>query len=95
MIENPEPIPNGNDPIYLMVISDMEKRAIHGKNTYGTFLQAHNGRNALQDLYEELLDACVYLKQYMIETHVVASFLDDSLSSKAYISHSEKRKEAK
>jgi hypothetical protein len=38
-----------------------------GIQTYGIPLQAFNGRDALQDLYEELLDACCYLKQYIEE----------------------------
>ena len=38
-----------------------------GIATYGTPLQPFNGRNAKQDLLEELLDACQYAKQICIE----------------------------
>jgi hypothetical protein len=39
-----------------------------GIETYGTTLQPFNGRNAKQDLLEELLDACQYAKQICLET---------------------------
>lgn len=66
----PEPKQNNHKPIFEMVIEDMKERAEHGKAQYGTYLQPHNGRNALQDLYEELLDACVYCKQKILEESV-------------------------
>lgn len=49
------------------VISDIVKRREVGVKRYGTPLQPHNGRDALQDLYEELLDGVMYVKQYMLE----------------------------
>ena len=33
----------------------------------GTALQPFNGRDALRDLYEELLDACTYIRQVIEE----------------------------
>ena len=51
------------EPIYKMVIRDIRARAKVGKKTYGVYLQASNGRDALVDLYHELLDACKYLRQ--------------------------------
>lgn len=41
-----------------------------GLQRYGSLLQAHNGRDALQDLLEELLDAVVYAKQDLEETRI-------------------------
>ena len=38
-----------------------------GRETYGTPLQAFNGRDALLDAYHECLDMAVYLKQAIIE----------------------------
>lgn len=61
------PMPNDGQFITDMVIEDMAKRADFGLRKYGTKLQAHNGRNALQDAYEEALDLCVYLKQKLVE----------------------------
>jgi hypothetical protein len=63
----PEPIKNTNKPVWESVIEDMKARDELGFKRYGVRLQPHNGRNALQDLFEELLDAVVYLKQYLIE----------------------------
>lgn len=50
------------------IIADMRQRDQIGRQRYGTALQAHNGRNAMQDAYEELLDASVYLKQTLVES---------------------------
>lgn len=50
------------------VIPLLEARAAEGEKTYGTRLQTHNGRDALQDAHEELLDALAYLWQAHMET---------------------------
>lgn len=49
------------------VIEDMVERDNLGLERYGVRLQPFNGRNSLIDLYEELLDAVVYIKQKIIE----------------------------
>jgi hypothetical protein len=61
------PIPNDSPAIWDLVISDMQARDRFGRSKYGTPLQADNGRDALQDAYEEALDLCVYLKQAIVE----------------------------
>lgn len=38
-----------------------------GLSRYGTILQAGNGRDALKDLLDELIDGCVYLMQLIAE----------------------------
>lgn len=38
-----------------------------GIDTYGTPLQPFNGRDARQDLMEEILDACAYARQIHLE----------------------------
>ena len=63
----PSPIPNSSRPVWEVVIEDMFNRNEFGKAKYGTPLQANNGRNALKDAYEEVLDLAVYLKQRIIE----------------------------
>jgi hypothetical protein len=65
------PIPNDQPSIHDLVAHDLELRKRHGTIKYGTPLQAFNGRDALQDLYEELLDACVYIKQRLVEERAV------------------------
>lgn len=67
MSEQPEPIKNENPHIVDLVIEDMKERKELGIRRYGTALQAFNGREALQDLYEELQDACIYIKQVLEE----------------------------
>jgi len=52
------------------VIDDIRRRRLVGIARYGTALQPHNGRNALQDAYEEALDLACYLKQRLIEEEV-------------------------
>lgn len=43
------------------------ERKQKGLDAYGSLLQPHNGRDALQDLWEELLDAAVYARQACFE----------------------------
>lgn len=45
----------------------LEARAAVGEKTYGTRLMTHNGRDALQDAHEEVLDALAYLWQAWME----------------------------
>ncbi len=44
-----------------------------GRRRYGVRLNPFNGRNPLQDLYEELMDACAYIKQEMVEREAIAA----------------------
>lgn len=67
-ITSPQPAPiQGTARILDLVVSDLQKRAEDGKAKYGTYLQANNGREALIDLYQELLDACMYIRQLIEE----------------------------
>ena len=66
-MSQPKPTPNNSEPIVDQVIKDLQERKKVGIERYGTPLQANNGRDALQDLYEELLDAVQYIKQVMEE----------------------------
>lgn len=64
----PMPITHADKPdIQSMVIADVEARRQLGIQRYGTPLQADNGRNALVDAYEEVLDLACYLKQRIVE----------------------------
>lgn len=60
------PEPSTGD-IWKLVIMDMADRRMLGISRYGTPLQAHNGRDALVDAYQEALDLCVYLRQAIEE----------------------------
>jgi hypothetical protein len=63
----PDPLHNDGPSMHDLVIQDMEARKEFGLKKYGTILQAHNGRNALKDAYEEILDLAVYLRQALEE----------------------------
>jgi hypothetical protein len=53
-----------------LVIADVEARKQFGLSKYGVLLQAHNGRDALRDAYDEILDLAVYIRQLMEERGV-------------------------
>ncbi len=50
-----------------LVHKDLRARIDSGEKKYGERLTTHNGRDALLDLYQELLDAVVYLRQALYE----------------------------
>ena len=63
-----QPLPKrGQLDVVPLVLADFRAREQQGIATYGTTLQTFNGRDALQDLYEELMDACLYIKQVIEE----------------------------
>jgi hypothetical protein len=57
----------GREDVASAVIADINNRIDHGEMKYGKRLATFNGRDALLDLYEELLDAVVYAKQELLE----------------------------
>lgn len=64
----PEPAPIGTGrEITPLVIEDLKNRSEMGAKKYGETLHARNGRNAIVDLYQELLDAIQYLRQQLEE----------------------------
>ena len=62
MNTQPPPIHTDEVPTVDTVIADLETRKQMGIKKYGVALQPSNGRDSLQDAYEEALDLCVYLK---------------------------------
>jgi hypothetical protein len=66
-MEQPKPVQNQSEAIWDLVIEDMKARDALGRRMYLTPLQANNGRDALQDAYEEALDMCAYLRQAIEE----------------------------
>jgi hypothetical protein len=53
--------------IWLAIKKDLDLRDAKGWAEYGRPFLAFDGRNTLQDLYEEILDAAAYLKKLLIE----------------------------
>lgn len=66
-IPEPPPIVTDTPAVWELVITDMRQRDDFGRQKYGFPLQARNGRNALVDAYQEILDAAVYLRQRIYE----------------------------
>jgi hypothetical protein len=75
-------MPSGNGPLVLpevmktlerapyksqRLLNDLNDRSRMGKEKYGTELRAFNGRSALLDLYQEILDAIMYAQQSRME----------------------------
>lgn len=64
---NPRPKPGQAKSTVDLVIKDLKERKAFGLQKYGVVHQHDNGRNHLQDLYEELLDGAVYVKAEMLK----------------------------
>jgi hypothetical protein len=63
-----EPVPfPGTAEVLPELLKDIQVKAESGRVKYGTLLQTNNGRRALADLYQELIDACFYVKQELME----------------------------
>lgn len=64
----PDPTENEKSGVVILkVMQDLENQAEKGLQYYGTVLKTHNGRDALQDAYEEALDLAMYLAQAIME----------------------------
>ncbi len=61
-------LPAYPEPLRALVLDDITAREQVGVARYGVALQAHNGRDYLRDLYEEILDGTLYARQGIAET---------------------------
>jgi hypothetical protein len=68
--DQPHPTMNDGPLVKDRVVADLEALCERRRQKYGTHLQPHNGRDALQDAYEEALDLALYLKQALLEREV-------------------------
>jgi hypothetical protein len=66
-VEQPAPVAHDGPLVKDALISDIEALCERRRQKYGTHLQPRNGRDALQDAYEELIDGALYLKQLIME----------------------------
>ena len=72
-----QPAPTGDGtPVWDLVITDMQERDNLGRQRYGTPLRTRNGRDALIDAYQEVLDLSVYLRQEIEERRAVHQICD-------------------
>lgn len=66
--ERDQPLPRpGRRNVQYALRKAIRERELHGRRKYGTSLETHNGRDALQDAWEEALDLVTYLTQMMLE----------------------------
>lgn len=65
--QQPLPIPSNHPRVVDLLVDDLYQRSELGQRKYGTPLRPFNERNALIDLYQELLDAAAYLRQHIYE----------------------------
>jgi hypothetical protein len=63
----PMPVRSKSPIMHWLVQEDLEGRLQVGIVRYGEGLQAFNGRRALRDAYDEVLDQSVYLRQAIFE----------------------------
>lgn len=56
------PKPGSASPTVDLVLADLAERKAYGTAKYGVAHQSDNGRDHLVDLYQELLDGCVYVR---------------------------------
>lgn len=63
----PHPINPTGPEIFSLVIADLRERDTLGRESYGGDLHAIDGRDHLVDLYQEILDAAVYIRQEIEE----------------------------
>lgn len=63
------------------VMADMAARIAKGADEYGEPLTTFNGRDALQDSYEEALDLALYLKQALMERAAIPAWNDPAIAA--------------
>lgn len=73
-----QPLPKpGRLPVQLILIRAIEERRKFGIRKYGRPLEAHNGRDALRDMWEELMDATSYFTQFVLEQGVILPGMEE------------------
>ena len=78
-----QPAPDGGwDNVQALVREDLEARERVGTERYGRPLQLFNGRNAMVDAYQEVLDLACYLRQHLAEQEALET-ADDLVPPKA------------
>jgi len=65
--EQVPPKANTLPAVWQLVMTDFHDRDEEGRRKYGVPLQPNNGRDALIDAYQEVLDLTVYLRQAIYE----------------------------
>jgi len=80
-----QPAPDGGrGNVQALVREDLEVRERVGVDRYGRPLQLFNGRNAMVDAYQEVLDLACYLRQHLAEQEALET-ADDLVPPKALV----------
>jgi len=53
--------------VHQLLVDDVKGRAEYGYNKHKMYLQPFNGRNALKDSYQEVMDLVYYIRQALYE----------------------------
>lgn len=75
IVDQPPPTGDGT-PIWDLVVDDMRERDNLGRQRYNTPLKSWNGRDALVDAYQEVLDLAVYMRQEIEERKSIQQICD-------------------
>jgi hypothetical protein len=76
-----QPLPTeGQESVQDALIAHIEKRKALGIQRYGRPLETFNGRNAPQDLLEELLDGATYAMQIAMEIAATQKRINEALA---------------
>jgi hypothetical protein len=78
-VSQPPPVEDAM-PIQILVMQDIQARMEHGITKYGTALMPFNGRDGIQDAYEEALDLAVYIRQCVEEQRLLGTFNIEALT---------------
>lgn len=66
--DQPLPETSANSaPVVTHAMAALSARAMHGERKYGVQLHTHNGRDALVDAAEEMMDGFMYICQAIME----------------------------
>lgn len=76
--DQPLPVP-GQQNVQDAMVAAIRQREQFGKAKYGTSLMTHNGRDALQDAWEESADLFAYLTQALLERNAAQDTLRELL----------------
>jgi hypothetical protein len=72
MMNRKQKVHEGVGPsVWDAVVADMREREAIGAKKYNKLLQAFDGRSSLVDVYQEILDAAVYLRKEILEREAV------------------------
>lgn len=70
---------------FVSIAEDIEARIRLGEKKYGTRLKSHNGRDAMLDAYQEILDGINYSKQLVIEGRDGGALFDALVELAVYV----------